>query len=282
MNDLIPFDDLDKMAGAMIRSGMFGKTKDQLLSLFLIAQAEGLHPAIAAMEYDVIKGKPAINSKAALSRFQAAGGSIRWIERTDKKASAEFSHPSGGKLVIEWTIERAKTAGLYDKPSGTDGPNMWHKFPAQLLSARVVGEGVRAIFPACLSRMYLVEEVQDFDIPKFPDHSEPETKPAENQETTNADTEIKETLKAEFKKLNSKLAGILSTKKGDVDLFTEEEKDAAREYAKGMKITAEDLSVFNVAVNQYEATMNGRLKIVKDEPAPTKDDLKQPADESLF
>jgi hypothetical protein len=32
-----------------------------------------------------------------------------------------------------------------------------------MLSARVVAEGVRAVFPACLNGVYLAEEVQDFD-----------------------------------------------------------------------------------------------------------------------
>jgi hypothetical protein len=162
MNELIPYDDIEKMASAMVKSGMFGKTKEQLLSLMLIAQGEGIHPAIAAMEYDVIQGKPAINSRAALSRFQAAGGTIQWIERTDLKASAKFTHPQGGELVVEWTMERAQLAELSEKPN-------WKKIPAQMLSARVVAEGVRAVYPACLSRMYTVEEVQDFDIPKMRD-----------------------------------------------------------------------------------------------------------------
>lgn len=35
-----------------------------------------------------------------------------------------------------------------------------------MLSSRVVAEGVRAIFPACLSGMYTTEEVQDFDAPR--------------------------------------------------------------------------------------------------------------------
>ena len=32
-----------------------------------------------------------------------------------------------------------------------------------MLSARVVAEGVRAVFPACLNGVYLAEEVADFD-----------------------------------------------------------------------------------------------------------------------
>ncbi len=154
MSNLVPLSEIRQIADVMGKSRMFGKTADELLPLMLIAQAEGKHPAIAAQEYDVIQGRPAINSKSALARFQAAGGSIAWIERTDKKASATFSHAQGGSLTVTWTIERATTAGLATK-------EMWKKYPAQMLSARVIAEGVRAVFPACLSGLYTVEEAQD-------------------------------------------------------------------------------------------------------------------------
>jgi DNA-binding XRE family transcriptional regulator len=73
MNELVPFDQLKEMALVMGKTGMFGKSPDQLMSLMLIAQAEGLHPAIAAQEYDIIQGRPAINSRAGLSLVQLAG-----------------------------------------------------------------------------------------------------------------------------------------------------------------------------------------------------------------
>jgi hypothetical protein len=151
---LVPMSDLKEMARAMGENKLFGKTPQELLPLMLIAQAEGKHPAIAAQEYDIISGKPAINSKSALARFQTAGGKIQWITRSDTEASAEFSHPQGGKLVVTWTMERANKTGVTNK-------DVWKKYPTQMLSARVVGEGVRAVFPACLSGMYLAEEVEE-------------------------------------------------------------------------------------------------------------------------
>ncbi|NTW99941.1 MAG: hypothetical protein HGB35_08465, partial [Geobacteraceae bacterium] len=104
----------------------------------------------------MIIGLLIINARSAQARFQAAGGCVQWLKRTDTECSAEFSHPQGGKVAITWTIERARQACL-------TGKDNWKKFPAQMLSARVVAEGVRACFPACLSGFYLSEEVMDFD-----------------------------------------------------------------------------------------------------------------------
>jgi hypothetical protein len=153
----IPVSDIEKMANAITRSGLFGiKSQEQAVALMLIAQAEGKHPASVAAEYDIIQNRPALKSHAALARFQQAGGKIQWTSRTDDKASAKFSHPAGGEVEITWSMERAKAAGLTGKQN-------WKTYPAQMLSCRVVAEGVRAVFPACLNGTYLVEEVQDFD-----------------------------------------------------------------------------------------------------------------------
>jgi hypothetical protein len=149
--------DITAMAQAITKSGLFGiKTADQAVALMLVAQSEGRHPASVASEFDIIQGRPALKSQAALARFQAAGGKIQWVERTDSKASAKFSHAQGGELLVEWTIEQARDAGLTSKQT-------WKQYARAMLSARVVAEGVRACYPACLNGIYLAEEVQDFD-----------------------------------------------------------------------------------------------------------------------
>jgi hypothetical protein len=146
--------ELQDMAKAMAK--LFNKSPEDLFALMLIAQAENKHPAIAAQEYDIINGRPALKSQATLSRFQASQGRIQWLKRDDTVASAIFQHPAGGELTVTWTIERATKAGLNTKDT-------WKKYPAQMLSSRVVAEGVRAIYPACLSGFYTSEEVADID-----------------------------------------------------------------------------------------------------------------------
>lgn len=149
--------DLQIMAKAMAETKMFGfKTPQEGFALMLIAQAEGRHPATIAQDYDVIQGRPALKSVAALARFQQAGGKVEWIESTSTAAEAIFSHPLGGSLSVRWTMERATLAGL-------TGKDNWRKFPDQMLRARCASEGVRAVFPACLNGMYVSEEVQDFE-----------------------------------------------------------------------------------------------------------------------
>ena len=155
--EVIPFSDMERMAQAIAKSGLFGlKSPDQAVALMLVAQSEGRHPASVAAEFDIIQGRPALKSQAALARFQTAGGKIQWLVRNDHECTAEFSHAAGGTLQVSWTMDRAHAAGL-------TGKQTWKQYPTAMLSARTVAEGVRAVFPACLNGVYLAEEVQDFD-----------------------------------------------------------------------------------------------------------------------
>ena len=146
---------LQVMAKAVTESGLFGlKNQNQAFTLMLIAEAEGI-PAIKAVQiYSIINGMPSLKSTEVQSRFQKSGGKIQWIETTDKKAVCKMSHPDGGEYTSEFTIEMAKQMGL----SGKDN---WVRMPKQMLMARAITSGVRALYPACLNNMYTDTEVMD-------------------------------------------------------------------------------------------------------------------------
>jgi hypothetical protein len=155
----IPYSQLVQMANAVAKSGLFAvKSPEAAITLMLIAQAENIHPAQAMNDYDVIQGKPALKASAMLARFQRAGGTVKWLEVSDKKVSGEFTHPAGGSTVITWDDARLKQAGLADK-------DMHKKFPQQMKRARCISEGVRAVCPGVTPlNMYTPEETVDMDV----------------------------------------------------------------------------------------------------------------------
>ena len=59
-------------------------------------------------------------------------------------------------LEIEWTMDRAKAAGL-------TGKQTWKQYPRQMLRARVISEGIRTVYPGVAVGIYTPEEVNDFD-----------------------------------------------------------------------------------------------------------------------
>ena len=155
MTALVPVDQIERMALAVAKSGLFGvKTPDQAMALMLVAQAEGMHPAIAARDYHVINGRPTLRADAMLARFQQAGGKVEWGEYTDQRVVGTFSHPQGGGVRIEWTTKMAQDAGLTRNPT-------WKSYPRQMLRARCISEGIRTIYPGVAIGTYTPEEAED-------------------------------------------------------------------------------------------------------------------------
>ena len=153
------FQDMHRMAVAIAKSNLFGvKDPDQALSLMMIAQADGIHPATVARDYSIIQGQAAKKAEAILRDYQRSGGRVEWHERTDTACSATFHHPAASPLRVDWNMERAAKAGLAGKDN-------WKKYPRAMLHARCVSEGCRATAPGSTGGMYTPEEVQDFDPP---------------------------------------------------------------------------------------------------------------------
>ncbi|RAK52099.1 hypothetical protein [Phenylobacterium deserti] len=172
--------DLERMAKAFAASQLFGvKNADQALALCLVAQAEGRHPATAAQDYSIIQNRPSKKADAMLRDFLASGGKVEWHELSDAKADATFSHPAGGSARIDWTLDRAKKAGLSNNA-------MYTKYPRQMLRARTVSEGVRTVCPGATSGMYVPEEVHDI-VQEQPQRAAPQQQePAQDAEFSEA------------------------------------------------------------------------------------------------
>ena len=151
----VTFEQMERMASAVAKSGLFGvKTADQALALMLVAQAEGRSPAVAAQEYHIIQGRPALKADTLLARYQQAGGTVKFEELSEKRCAATFSHPASGSFTIDWTLEMAQRAGLASKDN-------WKAYPRAMLRARVISEGVRTSFPGVAIGVYTPEELQD-------------------------------------------------------------------------------------------------------------------------
>lgn len=160
MSSLVPFQEMESMAGYIVRSKLFGaKDESQAMALMMIAQAEGCHPMTAVQDFDIVQGRPARKTHSILARFQASGGSVSWDEVSAVRAIGTFTHKQGGSLRVEWTFEQAKKIGL-------TGKDNWKNYPQAMLRARCIAEGVRAVFPGAIGGLMSVEEAQDIEVRK--------------------------------------------------------------------------------------------------------------------
>lgn len=154
-NAIVPFVEMERMAVTVAKSKLFGiQQPEQALALMALCQAEGIHPMTAVRDYHIIQGRPSLKSETMLSRFLASGGKVEWHELTDLKAEATFSHPQGGSIKLDWTIERAKLAGLASK-------DIWKCYPRAMLRNRLISEGVRTVNPSIVQGVYTPEEMEN-------------------------------------------------------------------------------------------------------------------------
>lgn len=150
--------DLEVMADRVAKSKLFGLDQSQAFTLMLLCQAEGIHPVKAVQRYHVIQGRPAMKADAMLADFLRIGGTVEWVTESDdrEKCEAIFRHPTFAPKgqAVRFSTADAKAAGLLGNPT-------WQKYPANMLRARVISNGVRMIAPGIVAGLYTPEEVQD-------------------------------------------------------------------------------------------------------------------------
>lgn len=198
-----------KAAKFAVESKLFGvKDESQAMALMLLCQAEGIHPMAAVRDFHIIQGRPALKAESMQTRFQQAGGSIHWLRLNDTVAEASFSHPQSGEITIKWDIDMAKKAGLL-------GKDVWRAYPRAMLRSRVISEGIRTIFPGCLSGAYTPEECESFiDVTPEPQKPTTKSKLSQKAETHKAQAMTKE---PEVEIVEDENTGIVALQK-EVDL----------------------------------------------------------------
>jgi hypothetical protein len=150
-----------EMARMVASSGLFPNVTNpqSAMTLMMLCEADGLHPVEAMRRYHILHGRPAMRADAMQAEFQAKGGRVEWVESTEEACEAMFRHavhaPNG--FPVRVTIEEAKERGLYNT-----NPN-YKKYPRQMLRARCISEGVRAVLPGIVVGVYTPEEVEGFE-----------------------------------------------------------------------------------------------------------------------
>lgn len=128
----------------------------EVFTLMMLGQADGIHPITALRRYHIIDGKPSMKADAMLACFLEAGGRVNWKTRNDECVEAEFCNKDTC-IPVKWNMERARKAGIA-------GRKNWASYPCQMLTARVISEGVRLVMPQIVTGIYTPEEVMDMEL----------------------------------------------------------------------------------------------------------------------
>jgi hypothetical protein len=172
--------DVEAIATHVAKSRLYGLSEDQAFTLMMLAESEGLHPIQAMRRFHVIEGRPSMRADAMQAEFQRHGGRVRWLESNAETCSAEFSHPVHqpepllvtvtmkelveSEVAMQWP--KTREGEQFDPRRGKIMKDAYRKFPRQMLRARVISEGVRAVDPGVVVGIYTPEEVSDFEEPR--------------------------------------------------------------------------------------------------------------------
>jgi hypothetical protein len=115
----------------------------------------GLPPMTALSQTHVIDGRPSISAEGQRALVLAAGHEIEFGELTDATASVRGRRHGGERwTVITWTLDRARRAGIANRPP-------WQRYPRAMLAARASADLCRLIFPDVVHGMAATEELDD-------------------------------------------------------------------------------------------------------------------------
>lgn len=158
-----PITAIKEMGSMIAESGMFGCTKhEQGMVLAMQCMAEGKAPLELAKTYHIVEGKLSMRADAMLGRFLTTGGKVKWVKRDNTSVEAEFSYGDSQNIPISANLEEMKAIGVAVDKTGKNLKTNWARFPRQMLTARVISEGVRLLAPQLIAGVYTPEEVQDF------------------------------------------------------------------------------------------------------------------------
>lgn len=165
---LYGFQDLKDMAIEIAESGLIKgvDTPQKAFTLMLFAQSQNRHPGEIIGRYHIIEGVPVMKADVMLAEFQAGGGRVEWVRSDDQVCEAIFSHatlhPKPFRITFTFKdlVESGVATQWDHKSQKWVIKNVWRKHASQMLRARAVTAGIRAVNPGAVHGIYAPEEIE--------------------------------------------------------------------------------------------------------------------------
>lgn len=165
------FQEKQAMAKAVAASRLFpGAESDQaVMVLMMLCEADQLHPIDAMRRYHIIEGRPSMRADAMQAEFQRRGGTVRWVDSNASECHAVFTHPVHApdgfpvRVALDDLVKAGVATTWNRDKKAVEVKKTYRQFPRQMLRARCISEGVRAVYPGICSGIYTPEEIRDMD-----------------------------------------------------------------------------------------------------------------------
>jgi len=248
------FDEMQKLGQLFEKSGMFGcSAQGQGVTLVMTCLMSGQNPLEFIQDYHLIQGRPSMRADSMVAKFQERGGKVKILERTPELAKVELKKGEATN-TFEFRWEDAKKEPFVFKKDGKTLKDNWNspRSRMQMLWARVISDGVRAIDPGAVKGIYTPEETEDMTTNKKVEIVEEVVKPMTTKDTTKT---TKKTEKKQTKK---------QTEKTKPDSETEDVSLVPAGKSKGKKWQELDTEVLNkFLASNHKSMTDGHKKRIK-------------------
>lgn len=223
---------------AMYESRLFGCNNAQQGMVLAMAMAcEGMSPIEIKRKYHLVEGELQMRSDAMLAEFRLRGGKHKILKRDSESASVELIM-GDSTYVSTFTHEDAKKEPFYYNKEGQAKKNYaTPRIRMQMLWARAISDGVRAMCPEVNCGVYVPEEMDTDQVVVVPPKAAaPAPTPAPKPEEPVVEAEFTPTEEAPFE-MSSKPPGItaaqskqLTAMKKDMGLSAADWKEYLKPY----------------------------------------------------